>query len=181
MSKFESKDHEFISRCIELSQKSLDSGGAPFGALIVKEGEVIADSVNNAQNKISDHAEILVLDEAHRKLGTKNLFSCTLYSNCEPCPMCSFMTREYHVGRVVFAIPSLFMGGFSRWKILQDNDLSKLGGFFGEPPEVVYGVLENEAMEVFGKFPLFDKIFGSESDLMSESFDAEDMGEMQKL
>jgi len=67
------EDEKFIQKCIDLSEKSLNNGGVPFGALIVKDGEIIADSINNAQNKISDHAEIIVLDLAHKKLGTANL------------------------------------------------------------------------------------------------------------
>ncbi len=163
MDDFREEDSRFIRRCIELSRVSLESGGAPFGALVVRDEEVIADSTNDAQNKVSDHAEILVLDKAHKKLGTQDLSGCVLYSNCEPCPMCSFMIREYKIKKVVFAIPSPLMGGFSKWDILQDKGLSKLGGFFGEPPEVVSGIFEEEAMEVFGKFAVFGEIFGSEA------------------
>jgi tRNA(adenine34) deaminase len=155
------EDEKFIGRCIELSDESLKNGGAPFGALIVKNGEIIADSVNNAQNKISDHAEIIVLDKAHKKLGTPNLSSCVLYSNCEPCPMCSFMIREYKIKKVVFAIPSPLMGGFSKWKILQDKELTTMTNFFGKPPEVIPGLLEEEGLKVMEKFKPFVGLFGS--------------------
>jgi tRNA(adenine34) deaminase len=155
------QDENFIRECIELSKKSIKNGGAPFGALVVQNGKVIADSMNDAQNRISDHAEILVLDKAHKTLGTPNLSSCILYSNCEPCPMCSFMIREYKIKKVVFALPSLFMGGFSKWKILQDDELSKFGDFFGKPPEVISGLLEDEARKVFDEFPPLAGVFGS--------------------
>jgi tRNA(adenine34) deaminase len=157
-----SRDENFIRRCIELSKNSVKNGGAPFGALIVQNGKIIADSVNNAQNKVSDHAEILVLDKAHKILGTSNLSSCALYSNCEPCPMCSFMIREYKIKKVVFAVPSLFMGGFSKWKILQDKELSEFEKFFGKVPEVISGLLEDEAKKVFDEFPPFVGLFGSD-------------------
>jgi len=159
MENTEEQDEKFIKECITLSQKSLDNGGAPFGALVVKEGKIIANSINNAQNKISDHAEILVLNEAHKMLGNFNLSSCILYSNCEPCPMCSFMIREYKIKKVVFAIRSPFMGGFSKWRILQDDGLSKLNNFFGNPPEIISGLLEAEAREVFDRFSPFAGIF----------------------
>ena len=155
------QDENFIKKCIELSRKSVKNGGAPFGALVVQNGEIIADSVNNAQYKISDHAEILVLDKAHKFLQTSNLSSCILYSNCEPCPMCSFMIREYKIKKVVFALPSLFMGGFSKWKILQDSELSKFENFFGKPPEVISGLLEDEAKKVFDEFLPLKDVFGS--------------------
>lgn len=159
------EDEKFIRKCIELSKQSMDNEGAPFGALVVKDGEIIADSINNAQNRISDHAEILVLDKAYKKLGTSNLSSCVLYSNCEPCPMCSFMIREYRIKKVVFSIVSKFMGGYSKWKILQDDELTKFPGFFGEPPEVVAGFLEEEARNVFDEFPPFAGVFGSGAEL----------------
>ena len=162
MDKLGNQDEKFIRRCIELSEQSIENGDAPFGALVVKDGEIIADSINNAQNKISDHAEIIVLDKAHKKLGTSNLSSCILYSNCEPCPMCSFMVREYKIKKVVFAILSPFMGGYSKWNILQDEELTSLNDFFGKSPEVISGLLESEARKVFDKFLLFKGLFGSE-------------------
>jgi len=154
-------DEKFIRRCIGLSQKSMDDGGAPFGALIVKDGEVIAESENKAQSKISDHAEILVLDKAHKKLGTADLSTCILYSNCEPCPMCSFMIREYKIKKVVFSVLSPLMGGYSKWKILQDEELAKMPDFFGKPPEVIAGLLEEEGLKIMEKFELFNGLFGS--------------------
>ena len=131
----------------------------------VEEGEIVADSMNNAQGKISDHAEILVLDQAHKKLGTSNLSDCVLYSNCEPCPMCSFMTREYKIKKVVFSVLSPLMGGYSKWKILQDDGLTYCNDFFGKPPEVVAGILEDEGLKVMEKFELFKGLFGSGAEL----------------
>ena len=157
------EDENFIQRCIDLSKQSVENGGAPFGALVVKNGEIIADSINNAQNKVSDHAEILVLDKAHKNLGNSNLSSCVLYSNCEPCPMCAFMIREYRIKKVVFAVPSPAMGGSSKWNILQDNELTKFPNFFGKPPEVISGILEDEARSVFDKFEPLKEIFGSDA------------------
>lgn len=158
------QDEKFIRKCIRLSQQSLDNGGAPFGALIVRDGEVVADSVNNAQSKISDHAEIVVMDKAHRKLGTPDLSDCVLYSNCELCPMCAFMAREYKIIKIVFSVSSPMMGGFSKWKILQDDELEHLNNFFGKPPEVVAGVLEDEGLEVMNGFKPFVGLFGSGAD-----------------
>jgi tRNA(adenine34) deaminase len=159
------QDKKFLQKCIELSEQSLKRGGAPFGALIVKDNEIIANSINNAQNRISDHAEILVLDKAHKKLGTSDLSSCALYSNCEPCPMCSFMAREYKINKVVFSVTSPLMGGFSKWNILQDKGLAKMPNFFGKPPEIVAGFLEEEGLKVMNDFPLFRGLFGSSANL----------------
>lgn len=156
-----SEDEKFISRCIELSEDSMKNGGAPFGALIVKEGKILVDSINNAQERISDHAEILVMNKAHKILEKSDLSSCTLYTNCEPCPMCAFMAREYKLKKIVFAVHSPAMGGFSKWKILQDKELSTMPVFFGKPPEVIPGILEDEARQVFDRFSPLANIFGT--------------------
>lgn len=117
--------------------------------------------MNNAQSKISDHAEILVLDKAHKELGTSDLSDCISYSNCEPCPMCSFMAREYKVKKVVFSVVSPLMRGYSNWKVLQDEGLNNCNGFFGKPHEVVAGLLETGGLEVINKFAPFVGLFGS--------------------
>lgn len=155
------RDTHFMQRCIELSQLSLDQGDAPFGSLITRDNKLIAEGINAANTKVSEHAEITALHNAHQTLGTSDLSGCTLYTSCEPCPMCSFMIREYKISRVVFALTSLYMGGYSKWKILQDTDLTKFQLFFGAPPEVTGGFMEAEAKQVmegtifwmFGKNP----------------------------
>ncbi len=151
MKKAYPEDGKFIRRCIELSEESLEKGDKPFGSIITKDGKILAESSNESENKVNDHAEIPALNKAHELLGTNDLSGCTLYTNCEPCPMCSFMIREFKVGKVVFALPSLYMGGYSKWKILQGRGLSEFKPYFSQPPEVVASVLENEAKKVFGK------------------------------
>ena len=153
-------DEKFMLRCIALSQESVDSGDAAFGSLIAIGEKLIAEGLNNYRSKISEHAEIVALNNAHKVLGTHDLSSCTLYTSCEPCPMCSFMIREYKIRRVVFALPSLYVGGFSKWPILQDEELSLLKPIFSEPPEIVGGFMEKEAKVVMDKTPLW--MFGSD-------------------
>jgi tRNA(adenine34) deaminase len=137
-----------MQRCIELSQLSIDDGDAPFGSLITKDNKLIAEGINAANTKVSEHAEITALHNAHQIMGTSDLSGYTLYTSCEPCPMCSFMIREYKISRVVFALPSLYMGGYSKWKILQDTDLTKFNLFFGTPPEVTGSFMEAKAKQV---------------------------------
>lgn len=154
-------DRQFIKRCIELSSQSMDQGDAPFGSLVVMEGEIISESANNAAQKVSDHAEVIALHRAHEKLGHSNLKGATLYTNCEPCPMCAFMTREYKISRLVYALPSPFMGGHSKWNIMEDAELQHFPPFFGDVPEVVGGLLEEEAKAVFKRSGLW--MFGGDS------------------
>lgn len=158
----ENKDRKFIQRCIELSAESMAKGDAPFGSLVVLNGEIIAESSNNAAEKVSDHAEVIALHRAHEKVGHSNLTGATLYSNCEPCPMCSFMTREYKISRLVYALRSPFMGGHSKWNIMEDQELEHFPPFFGPVPEVIGGVLESEAKEVFQRSGLW--MFGKGSE-----------------
>ena len=115
------EDEKFIRKCIELSNEAVKNGDAPFGAIVVQEGKIIAEASNESRAKTSDHAEIIVMHKAKKFLKGNDLLSCTLYSNCEPCPMCSFMAREYKLEKIVFAMPSPFMGGYSRWNILEDK------------------------------------------------------------
>ena len=136
-------DKHVMQRCIELSKLSLDQGDAPFSSLITRDNELIAEGINAANTKVSEHAEITALHNAHQVIGSPDLSGCTLYTSCEPCPMCSFMIREYKISRVVFALPSLYMGGYSKWKILQDTDLTKFNLFFGKPPEVIDNFMED--------------------------------------
>lgn len=152
-------DEKFIRECIKLSNKSIQDGDAPFGVIVVKDNKIISQSTNNSKNKISDHAEIIALHKAQQKLNSSDLSSCILYSNCEPCPMCAFMIREYKIGKVVFSLPSPFVGGYSKWNILQDTEISQFQPFFGKPPKIIGGILELEAKKIFNKTPLW--MFGS--------------------
>jgi guanine deaminase len=81
---------EYIRRTIELAEGNIDAGGGPFGALIVKEGKIIAEASNRVtpENDPTAHAEVLAIREAARRLNSYDLSGCTLYASCEPCPMC---------------------------------------------------------------------------------------------
>lgn len=152
-------DEQFIRHCIVLSQQALDCGDAPFGSIITKNDSLLVEASNDKNSKTNHHAEILALNKAAEVLGTSDLSDCVLYTNCEPCPMCAFMIREYKIKKVVFALPSPFMGGFSKWPILQDTGLEKFPPFFSNPPKVIGGILESEAKSVFDKTPLW--MFGT--------------------
>ncbi len=149
------EDKVCIQKCIDISTKSFTRGDHPFGSIITKEGEIIAQSLNNSRKDISEHAEMLALRKAVKIERSRDLSSCTLYSNCEPCPMCSFMIREYKIRKVVFAVPSPYMGGYSKWNILTDKQLAEVKPYFSTPPQVIGGVLAEEAQKVFKKAGLW--------------------------
>jgi len=80
-----------MARAIQLSIENVHSGrGGPFGAVIVKDGNMIAEGANQvtAINDPTAHAEILAIRAACAKLGAFDLHSCEIYTSCEPCPMC---------------------------------------------------------------------------------------------
>jgi guanine deaminase len=97
---------EFMRRAITLALDNLHSGGGPFGAVIAKDGQVLAEGANRVTptNDPTAHAEIVAIREACRVLSAFQLAGCDLYTTCEPCPMC--------LGAIYWARPSrVFYGG----------------------------------------------------------------------
>ena len=96
------------------------------------------------------HAEVIALSQARKAIGRGELRHYTLYTNIEPCAMCSYCIREAWIGRVVYALSSPVMGGFSKWNILRDDDMSaRMAQVFAAVPEVVSGVLAPEAQQAW--------------------------------
>jgi len=99
--------HEkFMRMAIELSENSVTQGqGGPFGAVIVKNGEVVAGSANMVvpNNDPTAHAEISAIRLACQKLGTFNLEGCEIYTSCEPCPMCLGAIYWARIGKIYYA------------------------------------------------------------------------------
>lgn len=87
---FSKEDEKFMQQAIDLSIENVANGGGPFGAVIVRDGEVIATGTNRvtATCDPTAHAEVSAIRAACAKLGDFKLTGCTIYSSCEPCPMC---------------------------------------------------------------------------------------------
>jgi tRNA(adenine34) deaminase len=148
-------DLKLMGRCIELSRLATLEGEFPFASVISKNGEIVAEAANRVvrEGDVTRHAELLAISKAQESLGKGKLAGCTLYSNIEPCAMCSFPIRESRISRVVFAIASPLMGGFSKWGILGDSEISTvMPEAFSKPPEVVVGVMRQEAEQVWRKW-----------------------------
>lgn len=81
---------ELMRKAIELSKTNIENNGGPFGAVIAKDGEIIATGVNRvtASCDPTAHAEVSAIRAAATRLGTFNLSGCEIYTSCEPCPMC---------------------------------------------------------------------------------------------
>ena len=85
------KDREFMRRAIELAQQGIDANdGGPFGAIVVKDGEIIGEGCNQvtSTNDPTAHAEVVAIRAACRALNSFQLDGCVIYTSCEPCPMC---------------------------------------------------------------------------------------------
>jgi tRNA(Arg) A34 adenosine deaminase TadA len=86
-----SANPEFLRRAIALATRNVESGaGGPFGAVIVRDGRIIAEGVNTVTvaNDPTAHAEVNAIRAAAKALGAFTLAGCRLYSSCQPCPMC---------------------------------------------------------------------------------------------
>ena len=96
---------EFMRRAIALSVDNVKNGGGPFGAVIVKDNEIIATGVNRvtASCDPTAHAEVSAIRNASAKLGTFNLSGCEIYTSCEPCPMCLSAIYWARIDKIWFA------------------------------------------------------------------------------
>src|SRR5579863_3535871 len=96
----------FMARAIQLSIDSVRAGeGGPFGAVIVREGKIIAEGVNRvtSSNDPTAHAEVLAIRQACEALGVFELKDCELYTSCEPCPMCLGAIYWARLSQIYFA------------------------------------------------------------------------------
>lgn len=120
--KFTEEDRRFMQMAINLSVENVANGGGPFGAVIVKDGEVVATGVNRvtANNDPTAHAEVSAIRAACAKMQDYRLSGCTCYTSCEPCPMC---------------LAALYWAGVDRvWYGNTQSDADKIG--FGD--EFIY-------------------------------------------
>jgi tRNA(adenine34) deaminase len=143
-------DREMMQRCIELSVRSGREGEYPYGVVIWRDGDVVAESINRVahEHDITRHAEVVAISAAQKALGTVSLDDCTIYVSAEPCAYCCYAIRESRIGRVVYGLRSPHMGGVSKWPVLPDEDLSNtMPEVFAAPPEIVAGFMAAEAEE----------------------------------
>ncbi len=100
------KHVEYLKKAIKLSNYNINNDlGGPFGAIIVKDGKIIAKGLNQvtSKNDSTAHAEIVAIRNACKKLKTFNLENCIIYCSCEPCPMCLGAIYWARISEVYFA------------------------------------------------------------------------------
>ena len=102
-------DKKFLQEALNLAKKGMQSGaGGPFGAVIVRNGEIVGRGYNSvtSTNDPTAHAEVVAIRDACKNLDTFQLDDCVLYTSCEPCPMC--------LGAIYWARPQRFVYASSR-------------------------------------------------------------------
>jgi guanine deaminase len=98
-------DKLFLLRAIQIASAGIENGGGPFGAVIVKDDKIIAEAYNRVvlNNDPTAHAEILAIRQSSEILKSHELNECTLYTSCEPCPMCLGAIYWSGISKVIYA------------------------------------------------------------------------------
>lgn len=141
------KDREYIKTALSEAQLAADCGEVPVGAVIVRDGEIIARGRNNREGGKTalGHAEINAISEACKSLRGWHLERCTLYVTLEPCAMCAGAILNAHIDRVVFGAYDKNLGAFGSVINLTD-------GYPARKCEVEGGVMEEECSSLITSF-----------------------------
>jgi len=139
---------DFLKQAIELSKKSVEQGGFPVGAIIVKDGVVISQGLSNGKNNkdATSHAEIEAIRDASQKLNTRDLFDCEIYSSMEPCLMCFSASYWAKIKKVVYAVGK---DKLSKQHYEGLHSLEEINSKNNRKIEIVHiGELENDALSI---------------------------------
>ena len=134
-------DEFFMRAAIEEAKIAASIGEVPIGAVVVRNGEIIARAHNESETgkDATRHAEIIAIERACAALGGWRLIGCDLYVTLEPCPMCAGATVNARLVRVVYGASDLRAGAFGSIINLNDYPLN-------HKPEIVRGVLADECL-----------------------------------
>ncbi|MBN2805722.1 MAG: nucleoside deaminase [Prolixibacteraceae bacterium] len=97
--------NELMTRALQLAAENVARKGGPFGAIIVKDGKIVGEGVNQVPviNDPTAHAEVQAIRDACKNLNTFRLEGCEIYTSCEPCPMCFSSIYWAHIDKVYYA------------------------------------------------------------------------------
>ncbi|MDP3026767.1 MAG: nucleoside deaminase [Nanoarchaeota archaeon] len=137
------KEEDFMREAIKDAKKNKHH----FGAVIVKDGKIISKTGKRPYGDPRFHAETQAILKATKKLKSKHLKGCTLYSTCEPCPMCFYMAWITHVSKIVYGatLQDTFKYGFEEIDVGTD-ELNKKGG---NRIRIKKGFMRDECLELF--------------------------------
>ena len=141
-------DSEFMQLALLEAAAAADAGEVPIGAVIVKDGKVIASGRNRVEEKhtVSAHAEFEAIHAAEKVLNDWRMSDCTIFVTKEPCPMCAGMLINSRIKRIVFGVGDA-AGGFCGGAF----DINSVPGLLWHP-EITGGVCADEALELIRSF-----------------------------
>lgn len=142
----------FLQRCIALSTQAAARGDHPFGALLVRDGEIVMETENtvNSEKDVTRHAELNLVSRAVRVLGSEVVQECTLYTSTEPCAMCAGAIYWAGISRVVYACSAERLGEIAGGSlVIPCREVFARGV---RPVEVSGPILEEEAAAVHAGF-----------------------------
>ena len=147
----------FIREVNKLAYQSAQKGNDPFAALLVKEGTIVASTMDYSVEKSDPtaHAELYLIRNFCQENNVFSLEEYTLYSSSEPCVMCSGAIHWAKIKNVVFSVPQQRLNGVSHGKIKPSCD--SIVNIEKSKVEVVGPILEDEGFQVFIDFPLIPK------------------------
>jgi len=143
------QDRQFMRRAIELARAGMDnSDGGPFGCVVVKDGTIVGEGNNRvtSTNDPTAHAEVVAIREACKTLNAFQLEGCSIYTSCEPCPMC--------LGAIYWARPAhVFYAGTREDAAAVGFDDAFIYDEFSLPNEdrerVMINILRDDGVELF--------------------------------
>lgn len=140
------QDTKYMNMAYLEALKALKEDEVPVGAIIVKDGKVIAKAYNQRESKqmVTYHAETKAIEKACKKLKSWRLEECTLYTTLEPCIMCSGVIINSRIKRVVY--------GASETKWVSLSKLLSMDGNFNHKPEIIDGVLKEECSNLIKNY-----------------------------
>jgi tRNA(Arg) A34 adenosine deaminase TadA len=146
------EDCFFMTRAIELAKMGVEMNlGGPFGCVVARNGEIVGEGNNSvtSTNDPTAHAEVIAIREACKKLGTFQLDGCTIYTSCEPCPMCLGAMYWARPARVFYACTRADAAaiGFD-----DDHIYRELEKPNEEREMVLMNLMRDEALEVFNSW-----------------------------
>lgn len=131
MNEFTDRDREFMQAAIDVAREGVEKGQSPFGACIVRDGTIVASAHNEVMltTDITAHAEVQAIRAACLALGKIDLSGCSIYSTCEPCPMCFAACHWARLDRIVFGamIADAAGAGFNELTI-SNFEMKEIGG-----------------------------------------------------
>ena len=114
-------DEYYMREALKEAKKAEKKGEIPIGAVIVKNGKIISRAHNNKENKmcVTNHAEIIAINKACKKLNNWRLIDCYIYITMFPCPMCASAINQARISKIIYGtIPEYFKKFFYKKKVI---------------------------------------------------------------